>query len=206
MRPTSIAMQVSSMNSLEATAAVIDALEQAGTPYLLVGAFSSNAYGIARSTKDADFVVSLQSGDLRRLVDRLGPNFRLDPQAKFEVLTGSVRYVITFLPTDFEIDLFRLSDDSHHAERFRRKRRVQLGGLDREVWIPTAEDVIIQKLRWQRRKDLDDVVNILAVRAGKLDWEYLSKWTNVHGTCDLLGQLRRSIPDIDGSGNDTPDP
>jgi hypothetical protein len=192
------------MNSLEATAAVIDALEQAGIPYLLVGAFSSNAYGIVRSTKDADFVVSLQSGDLRRLVDRLGPNFRLDPQMKFEVLTGSVRYVITFLPTDFDIDLFRLSNDSHHAERFRRKRRVQLGELNREVWLPTAEDVIIQKLRWQRRKDLDDVVNILAVRAGKLDWEYLSNWTNLHGTYDLLDQLRRSIPGIDLGEHDCP--
>ena len=53
MTPASIAMQVSWMNSLEATAAVIDALEQAGIPYLLVGGFSSNAYGIARATKDA---------------------------------------------------------------------------------------------------------------------------------------------------------
>ena len=52
MTLAAIAMQVSSMNSLEATAAVIDALEQAGIPYLLVGAFSSNAHGIARSTKD----------------------------------------------------------------------------------------------------------------------------------------------------------
>jgi len=41
------------MNSLEATTAVIDASDQAGIPYLLVGAFSSHAYGIARSTKDA---------------------------------------------------------------------------------------------------------------------------------------------------------
>ncbi len=190
------------MNSLEATAAVVDALEQAGIPYLLVGAFSSNAYGIARSTKDADFVVSLQAGDLRRLVDRLGPDFRLDPQMKFEVLTGSVRYVMTFLPTDFEIDLFRLSDDSHHAERFRRKQRVQLGELNRRVWIPTAEDVIIQKLRWQRRKDLDDVVNILAVRGNKLDWEYLTRWTALHGTYDLLKELHESIPECDTGENE----
>lgn len=196
MTPTSIAMQVSWMNSLEATAAVVDALEQFGIPYLLVGAFASNAYGIARSTKDVDFVVSLQSGDLRRLVDRLGPEFRLDPQMKFEVITGSIRYVITFLPTDFDIELFRLSDDDHHAERFRRKQRVQLGELDREVWLPTAEDVIIQKLRWQRRKDLDDVVNILAVRANALDWEYLSRWTTAHGTYDLLKKLRASLPEL----------
>lgn len=202
MTPTSIAMQVSLMNSLEATAAVIDALEQAGIPYLLVGAFSSNAYGIARSTKDADFVVALQPGDLRRLIVRLGPDFRLDPQMKFEVITGSVRYVITFLPTDFDIELFRLSDDGHHAERFRRKQRVQLGELNREVWLPTAEDVIIQKLRWQRRKDLDDVVNILALRADTLDWEYLARWTTVHGTHDLLVELRESIPEPGSGEND----
>jgi hypothetical protein len=123
---------------------------------------------------------------------------------KCEVLTGSVRYVITFLPTDFDIKLFRATDDGHHAERFCRRQRVQLGELNREVWMPTAEDVVIQKLRWQRRKDLDDAVNILAVRADKLDWEYLTKWTNLHGTHDLLDQLRRSIPDIDLGERDSP--
>jgi hypothetical protein len=194
------------MNSLEATAAVIDALEQSGIPYLLVGAFSSNAYGIARSTKDADFVVSLQPGDLQRLLDRLGPDFRLDPQMKFEVITGSARYVITFLPTDFDVELFRLGDDSHHAERFRRRQRVRIGELIREVWLPTAEDVIIQKLRWQRRKDLDDVVNILAVRADKLDWEYLSRWTSLHGTHDLLNQLRGSLRELDLGDRDSSHP
>ena len=34
------------MNSLEATTFVIEALEDLNLPYMLVGAFSSNAYGI----------------------------------------------------------------------------------------------------------------------------------------------------------------
>ena len=40
------------MTSEEATVAVIDALEALSIPYMLVGSFSSNYYGIGRSTTD----------------------------------------------------------------------------------------------------------------------------------------------------------
>ncbi len=43
----------------EATVPVIEALEACEIPYMLVGSYSSNAYGIARSTQDADFVIEL---------------------------------------------------------------------------------------------------------------------------------------------------
>src|SRR4051812_40484668 len=67
-RQASIAMLRPRMNSLEATSAVLDALEALQVDYLLVGAFSANAYGIASSTKDADFVVELQGDQLRELM------------------------------------------------------------------------------------------------------------------------------------------
>ncbi len=56
-------------------------------------------------------------------------------------------------------------------------------------WIPT-EDVIIQKLRWHREKDIDDARKVLQVQLAKLDWEYMTLWTIKHGTFDLLQQLR----------------
>jgi hypothetical protein len=45
------------MNSEALTVLVVDALNELGVAYMLVGSFSSNLYGIPRSTKDADFVV-----------------------------------------------------------------------------------------------------------------------------------------------------
>ena len=187
------------MNSIEAVSAVIDSLEACGIEYMLVGAFSANAYGIGRSTNGADFVVDLSSETNHDLTKQLGPDFRLDPQMQLEAFTGSKRNVITFVPTGFQIELFRLNTtDAHHAERFRRRQRIRLGDLNRDVWLPTAEDVVIQKLRWQRRKDLDDVVNILAVNERELDWEYLRLWTMQHGTESLLQELFDSIPDLDG--------
>ncbi len=184
------------MNSLQATAAVVDALEALEIPYMLVGAFSSNAYAIPRTTNDADFVVDLASGDLRRIVDRLGADFHLDPQMRFETITNSVRNVVTYLPTRFDIEFFRRTDDAHHQSRFARRVRKQIGDINREAWIPTPEDVVIQKLRWRRRKDLDDAQNVMAVCWKTLDWDYIDQWTTAHGTREFLNQLRSEMPSL----------
>ncbi len=65
-----------------------------------------------------------------------------------------------------------------------------IGELGRGVWLPTAEDVVIQKLRWRREKDIADARNVIAVCFDALDWEYLRRWTDLHGTTQLLDQLR----------------
>lgn len=186
------------MNSVEVTASVIDALESSQIDYMLVGACSANAYGVGRSTNDADFVVSLDVDQLKELQSKLGSDFKFDRQLQLEAFTGSYRNVVTYLPTNFKIELFRLNkQDEHHQERFRRKRRILLAEVNRETWLPTAEDVVIQKIRWQRRKDLDDVVNIIAVNGSHLDWPYINKWAEKHGTLALLQELQRSIPEMD---------
>lgn len=185
------------MNSIEVTAFVARALDQLQIPWMIVGAYSSNAYGIGRSTNDADFLVELSKGDLISLVEVLGADFRLNRQMQLEGITGSVRNVITYLPSRFQIELFRLNpNDDHDQTRFSRRHRMKLGGTEQDVWLPTAEDVVIQKLRWQRRKDLDDVVGILAVSGPTLDWNYLSGWAEKHGTADLLKHLAASVNDL----------
>lgn len=188
------------MNSVEITAAVVDALEACQVDYMLVGAFSSNAYGVSRATHDADFVVVVQPGQLRAITERLGSDFVLDRQIRMEGITGSVRNVITYSPTEFQIELFRLNTkDEHHEERFRRRRRQWLGDIQRETWIPAVEDVVIQKLRWQRLKDQDDILNVLSVSGPIINWEYLRSWTTKHGTDALLQDLLKTIPPIPDS-------
>lgn len=135
--------------------------------------------------------------DLTKIMERLGSDFHLDRQMRMEMITHSVRNVITYKPTSFDIELFRLSDDAHHEERFRRRQRHPISELNRDTWIPTAEDVVIQKLRWQRPKDIDDVTNVLAVSANLLNWDYLEHWTTIHGTFELLNQMRDELPNLD---------
>ncbi|HEY3242934.1 MAG TPA: hypothetical protein VGM03_06230 [Phycisphaerae bacterium] len=187
------------MKSDEAVIAVIDALNDLQLPYVLSGSFASNHYAIPRSTQDADFVLELGSSSIGELADRLGAEFRLDRQMSFETITGTYRYIAKLAHGRFKFEFFLLSDDPHDRERFARRRRELLMG--RNVYFPAAEDVIISKLRWsqrgRRRKDLDDAQNVIAVQAGRLDWDYVYRWCDQHGTRELLEQVRASIPPID---------
>jgi hypothetical protein len=188
------------MTGEQATAAVIDAIDTLGIPYMIVGSFSSNHYGIPRSTGDANFVLELGSFSISQLARQLGPEFKLDPQMSFETVTGTLRYEAELTENPFKIEFFLLSRDPHDQERF--QRRVQASILGKSVWFPSVEDVIITKLRWaligNRSKDRDDVRDVIAVQSveGRIDWDYVHAWCDRHGTRALLDEVRRSIPSI----------
>ncbi len=173
---------------------MIDALNQLGVPYLLAGSFSSNYYGVPRSTKDADFVIQLGDVPVMRLKTVLPENFLLDPQVEFETVTGTLRNVVTVNRGEFKIELFRLSTDAHDQSRF--QRRVAVSGFGTTVFFPTPEDVIVTKLRWLRAKDRADLMQVIAAQSSSLDWDYIYRWADEHKTRGVLDALRESIPSI----------
>ena len=178
----------------DVTLRVVDALNSSGLAYMLVGSFSTNAYGIPRSTKDADFVLELHGDFSPGFYAALGDSFDIDPQLKFETNTGTFKQEMHFAGTPFTVELFRLSKDVFDQERFRRRVPVKL--LGRETFIPTAEDVVIMKVRWLREKDKADIKNVLTVQRGKLDWPYIENWCRLHGTLAKLEEIRRTVPEI----------
>lgn len=178
----------------DVTLRVIDALNACGSPYMLVGSFSSNLYGIPRSTKDADFVLQLQ-GDLSPVFyQTLGHDFEIEPQLKFETNTGTFKQEMSFQETPFTVELFRLSDDEFDQERFKRRLPAKLFG--RQTYVPRAEDVIVMKLRWLRPKDRPDVLNVMTVQYGKLDWSYIESWCKSHGTLAKMQEIRSAVWEI----------
>lgn len=185
------------MTSCNAATILVQALEAAGIPYMVVGSLSSNVYGVARSTQDADFVVELRGDGLAKLESQLGPAFSLNPQMEFETQTGTVRHTIRAAGSAFLLELFQLSDDLHDRLRFSRRIRLRLDDLGCDAFVATAEDVIITKLRWARGKDREDVRDVIAVQGDLLDWSYIHHWCDLHGTRALLDEIRRSIPPLD---------
>jgi hypothetical protein len=186
------------VSSNDVVLAVVDALESSAIPYMLVGAYSCNVYGLPRATQDADFVIACDRDSHARLRTALESAFRFQPQLEFETVTGTVKHILQFREHPFRVELFELSDDPHDRQRFERRRQVQQ--WDRDISVPTAEDVIVTKLRWarqgQRAKDIEDVRNIIAVRAERLDWDYILDWCAAHDTRELLEDIRRSVPRI----------
>ena len=59
----------------EVMLAVVDVLESRAISYLLVGAFSTNFYGIPRSTKDVDFAIEIGQQSIQTVTRHLGITF-----------------------------------------------------------------------------------------------------------------------------------
>lgn len=185
------------MNLYDLAARVIESLEAEGIPYMVVGALSSSVFGIPRATKDVDIVLQLQTREpLLRLEERLSEVVKFDPQASFETLTGSVRHILTAKTRPpFIVELFELGSDPFVVERFSRRRAEWSGQIKRRVFLPTAEDVIVQKLRWGRAKDMEDARDVLAVQTPvKLDMAYIMKWCDLHQTS---GHLKKLLDEIE---------
>jgi hypothetical protein len=172
---------------------IIEALEAEDVPYMLAGSFASMVYGIPRSTKDVDFVIELEHASFDRLISRLDPLFELDPQQHLETLTWTRRHILVARSTPFKVELFLKSDDPHHQVQWQRKRHVFNPIIKHQVWMPTAEDVVIQKIRWSRPQDRIDAENVILVQATLLDWPYIQHWCDLHGTRPLLDALSAGI-------------
>ncbi len=179
------------MTSNEVVLRVIEQLERLDIPYMLVGSYSSNAWGIARSTQDADFVIEAGSKPLAPLFQSLTDVIEFDPQMLLESVTMTLRYVGKVPATGFKIELFMTSSDPHDQQRFLRRKRYQF--LTGHAFLPSPEDVLLQKLRWfsraKRPKDWEDAQNVLAVQSRTLDLPYIRQWADQHGTRELFEKL-----------------
>ena len=177
------------MSGTESLLELVEAFERFGIPYMIVGSYSSNFYGIPRSTKDADLVVHLPSAEWAKLPGLLPDGIEMEDQMSFEMVTSTRRELLRVRDSLFQIELFRLSDDLHDRSRFERRQKIEVFP-DVEVYLPTAEDVIVQKLRWslgaKRPKDFADVVAVMQVQGKVLDWPYIEKWCAAHGTLEIL--------------------
>ena len=178
------------MTPNEIVRATLAAIIPTRLDYVLVGAFATGYYAFPRATKDADFVVAAPLG----AISDIPPTFHVDPQPQMEMLTGTYRWIVRVDGTEFRVEIFHLGGDPHHEAIFHRHVAVEMPEFGGKVWIPTAEDLVIQKLRWGRPKDLEDVRNILSVQGDALDYPHIETWCARHGTLERLAEVRAAIP------------
>ncbi len=183
----------------ELAAIVIAACEEEQVDYMMTGAFAVSYYGIARSTKDVDFVLSLAPSDgVTRVIRRLESKVSFDSQVQFDTLTWGRRHIgAPKGETGLKVELFELFGDPFVQEQFSRRKRMNSGQLGRQTWLPTAEDLLVQKVRWGRSKDLDDARDVLAVQGPEtLDMAYIENWCRAHGTLERLQKILAELPPL----------
>jgi hypothetical protein len=184
------------MNIGELAVAGIKACEAEGVDYMLTGAFATSCHGIPRSTKDVDLVLSLPTaGELPAVMRRLEADVEFTGQVQFDTLTWGKRMVGSTREAPYlKIELFELFDDPFVQSQFSRRKMIHVAVLGRDCQVPTAEDVVVQKLRWARDKDLIDALDVVVVQQPEnLDLKYIRHWCHEHGCEERLDAILHEI-------------
>lgn len=184
------------MTIFELAGIAIDACDEENVEVMLTGAFATNIYGVPRSTKDVDLVLSGEpQTSLFRVIDRLRPQVDFRDQVEFDTLTWGRRHVGRTKESPYYLlELFEIFDDPFVKAQFAERQEIEFPALQRKVWVPRAEHVVVQKLRWARDKDLLDARDVLIVQGtDDLDIAEIRSWCQEHGSVERLDQILEAI-------------
>jgi hypothetical protein len=167
------------MSSPPALQKITMALDQAGVAYMLTGSFASAYYGAPRSTQDIDLVIAATAGQIRVFIEGLpASEYYADLHAALEALQRESMFNVIDLATGWKIDMIIRKARLFSQTEFGRRQLVSVQGL--ALSIASPEDVIIAKLEWSKRaqlqRQIEDVSAILRMRWEALDQSYLRKW------------------------------
>lgn len=177
-------------------AEVFDRLQM---PYALGGALAANYWGVVRSTQDIDCLVAIPAVKYQLLAEALqsiGCRMRDLSGKVVEVSGGQLRTeavdkkFIECFRHSLRVELF-VPVVPLQSEVLRRAVRMPLDG--REVPITSAEDMILLKLAFHRAKDLQDIRGILWVQRGKLDLDYLRRWSALSHDAQVQDELEQLL-------------
>jgi len=157
-------------------------------PYMMIGALALSLWGRPRGTLDLDFMVQIEATGFSHLLQqakrygltvdrafrRVNPMLR---RSQIQLRSGALRF-----------DLLR-PRDRHDQEAF--KRRQRRGFLGHRLWVPAAEDLLLQKLKTGRPRDFEDAASIVTRQHLHLDKRYLRRWARQLGVTEELQYLIR---------------
>ncbi len=173
---------------------MVGILEALDIPYLVGGSVASVALSEPRSTNDVDIVVDLREENVVDFLVALEDDFYAEEEMIRDAISLKSSFNLILLRTMIKVDVFVREANAWTESEFSRKHQLDLGITGEPVlaWLPSAEDVILQKLAWYRlggevsERQWRDVQGVLKVQAENLDYDYLEKWAIFRNVSDLL--------------------
>ena len=188
------------MEPLQILQLVVSTLEKLDVPSMLVGSFASSSHGFPRLTQDADLVVRLNQNQVDGFMEAFSGEFYVDRGQIERAITHQTSFNIVHFTSSFKVDFFVLRTGGYVEEEFSHRVLKQIDSRTGfEAYIQTAEDALLSKLDWYRRgcevseNQWRDVIGILKIQAGRLDFAYMEKWAEVLGISDLLLRARQEV-------------
>ncbi|MCM8795642.1 MAG: nucleotidyltransferase [Candidatus Omnitrophica bacterium] len=152
--------------------ASIDLVERSKVDYLIIGGVAVGVWGKPRLTEDLDLMIFIQRKNLKIVFEnakKLGFKFnekKIIAQAK---LVGVFKIFYKHFHLDFLIPSLEFEKDA-----LKRKQKVKI--FEREVFVPSKEDLLLLKIIPGRPKDIVDAEGIVDRHKNKLDIKYLETW------------------------------
>ena len=172
---------------------VTAALDKLGIRYVLVGSFASSIHGLYRATADIDILADLKGEQVTALYQALKDAFYVDESAMRNAVAQRRSFNAIHFDSVFKVDIFiAQQDDFASAQLDRRQLRSLSPDRDEPVYVASAEDTILAKLRWYRAgnetstNQWNDVLGILGILQDGLDVTYLRLWAERLHVSDLL--------------------
>ena len=172
---------------------VTAALEKLGIRYVLVGSFASSIHGLYRATADIDILAEIKGEQVQPLYEALQDAFYVDELAMRNAVAQKRSFNAIHFDSVFKVDIFVApEDDFSSAQLDRRQLRNLSPERDQSVYVASAEDTVLAKLRWYRAgnesstNQWNDVLGILGIMGDGLDVVYLRTWAERLQIGDLL--------------------
>lgn len=169
-------------------------LGQRKISYMITGAYGVIYYGRPRTSHDLDFVIEVDQKDISKLLgvfqDSNSDDFIYQEEVIAEAIIKKGMFNVIYRPSGDKLDFWIVKTGDFDRKSF--ARRVSRQILGQEMVLATAEDTIIQKLRWynqgKREKDLIDAAFAWKLQK-KLDKGYITNWAKKLGVESYLKEL-----------------
>ena len=188
-------------NVLQATRLVADVLEKLDVGYVVRGSLASSAYGMVRTTMDADLIADLQQEHVLMLVELLKGAFYIDDEMIRSAIMHCSSFNVIHLESMFKVDIFIPKQRLFDRNQLSRRQETQLGEEQFSLFILSPEDSVLAKLEWYRLggevsdQQWRDILGVLIIQQDQLDQQYLQQMANQLDTADLLERaLQEAFP------------
>ena len=147
-------------------------------PYMLSGSVALSIYTLPRATRDFDFIVHLQPKDVKVFTEVFKEGYYCDSDAINDAISQSSMFNIIDHDSGFKADFVILKNEPFRQTEFNRRTQIDFEGMN--VFVVTAEDLLLSKLIWiqdfQSSIQMEDIKNLSLKKP--LDWQYINSWIN----------------------------
>jgi len=108
----------------------------------------------------------------------------------------------------FKVDIFIAKGDEFSKQQIKRRELREIApDLQQKIYVATAEDTILAKLRWYKagtgvpNTQWNDVLGIIGASSSRLDLAYLREWAGKLDLTELLDKAFQGMKDHDPGGS-----